>query len=62
VARRLRAVFEDLLQNVPDERKAAVRNELDLLAHAVERTFEDAEDRARVSQADSQGMGSSPRS
>jgi hypothetical protein len=38
-----------------------VRHELDLLAQSVERTFEDAEDRARASEADPQGIGSSPR-
>jgi len=62
VARRLRAVFEDLLRDVPEVRKAAVRHELDLLVQSVERTFEDAEDRARASEADPQGIGSSPRS
>jgi uncharacterized membrane protein len=60
VARRLRAVFEDLLQTAPDARKAAVRQELHLLEQAVQRTFEDVEDRARVSEADPQGIGSSP--
>jgi hypothetical protein len=32
--RRLRAVLEDLLQILPDERKAAIRRELALLAAA----------------------------
>jgi uncharacterized membrane protein len=60
VARRLRAVFEDLLRVVPDARKAAVRRELDLLTQSVQRTFETVEDRARASEADPQGIGSSP--
>jgi len=60
VTRRLRAVFEDLLRVVPDERTLAIRHELDLLEQSVQRTFVDAEDRARASQADPQGIGSSP--
>ena len=61
VVRRLRAVFEDLLRTLPDERKAAISLELALLAEAVRRTFPDAPDQERASEPDEQGIGSSPR-
>jgi uncharacterized membrane protein len=48
IVRRLRAMLEDLLQLAPAQRKDPIRHELDLLAQAVERTFSDAEDRARA--------------
>jgi uncharacterized membrane protein len=59
VARRLRAMLEDLLAIVPDERRGAVHEELRLLARTVERAFPDVEDRNRASVADGQGLGSS---
>ena len=61
VMRRLRAVFEDLVRVVPDERKAAISRELALLAEAVKRTFPDALDQERASEPDEQGIGSSPK-
>jgi uncharacterized membrane protein len=61
VMRRLRAVFEDLLRILPDERKAAISRELALLAEAVRRTFPDPLDQERASEPDAQGIGSSPR-
>ncbi len=60
VMRRLRAVFEDLERVVPEERKAAIRRELDLLAESVRRTFPDALDQERAGDPDAQGLGSSP--
>jgi uncharacterized membrane protein len=62
VLRRLRAMLEDLGRAVPEARRAAVERELDLLGHAVQRAFADPEDRARASEGDAQGIGSSPRS
>jgi uncharacterized membrane protein len=59
VARRLRAMLEDLLRILPEERCASVREELRLLARTVERAFPDVEDRNRASVADEQGLGSS---
>jgi uncharacterized membrane protein len=61
VARRLRAMLEDLVAAVPAARKPAVQRELALLDQAVDRTFKDAEDRVRASEGDAQGIGSSPR-
>ena len=60
IMRRLRAMLDDLGEIVPDERKAAIRRELQLLAQAVERGFPDQEDRVGASQPDQQGLGSSP--
>jgi uncharacterized membrane protein len=59
IMRRLRAMLDDLAEIVPDERKMAVRRELQLLAHAVERGFPDHQDRVGASQPDQQGLGSS---
>jgi uncharacterized membrane protein len=58
VTRRLRAMFDDLLQILPEERTVAVRSELALLTQAVQRAFPDAEDQARASEPDQQGIGS----
>jgi len=60
VMRRLRAMLEDVERVVPEERKAAIRREMDLLAEAVRRTFPDALDQERASDPDAQGLGSSP--
>ena len=60
VARRLKAMFGDLIEVAPEERGRALDEELRLLARAVQRTFVDAEDRGRASVADQQGLGSSP--
>lgn len=60
VARRLRAMLEDLLAVVPEERQGALQEELALLARSVERAFPDAQDRSRASAPDQQGLGSSP--
>jgi uncharacterized membrane protein len=60
VARRMNAMFEDLIDVAPEERRRPLHEELRLLARAVERTFIDAEDRGRASVGDQQGLGSSP--
>ncbi|HET7294351.1 MAG TPA: DUF2254 domain-containing protein [Vicinamibacteria bacterium] len=57
VARRLRAMLEDLVAALPSERHPPLRAELRLLARSAERTFADAEDRARAERGDSQGLG-----
>lgn len=62
IARRLRALLEDLLQAVPVERRPVIQRELDLLTQTVRRGFADADDQARASEPDQQGIGSSPRS
>jgi uncharacterized membrane protein len=60
VARRLKAMFGDLIEVAPEERRRALYEELRLLARAVQRAFVDAEDRGRAGVADQQGLGSSP--
>jgi len=57
VARRLRAMLEDLLVAVPPARQAALREQLRLVHLSSERAFSDPEDRARAAHADSQGLG-----
>ena len=60
VARRLRAMLENLIQAVPQERAVRLREELDLLHRTVERNFLDGEDRTRAARPDSMGMGGLP--
>jgi uncharacterized membrane protein len=57
IARRMRAMLENLIAVVPPQRAEALRIELELLRRGVERDFPDAEDRARAAAADSLGMG-----
>jgi len=59
VARRLQAMIEHLLKVLPEARKAALQQELDLLQQAIERLFPDEVDRARAHIGDLQGIGSS---
>jgi uncharacterized membrane protein len=61
VARRLRALLEDLIAALPIERQPPLREELQLLQRSAERVFSDAEDRARAERGDSQGLGGSSR-
>lgn len=58
VARRLRAMLENLIQSLPEERTALLRAELDLLQRSSKRCFTDPEDQALADVGDSQGMGS----
>ena len=57
VARRLRALLEDLMAALPPPRHPPLRAELRTLQRSAERAFPDPEDRARAGQADSQGIG-----
>ena len=59
VDRRLRAMLEHLLEVLPDERRPPLRQELARLGNAVEREFQDEEDRRRAKVADYQGVGAS---
>ena len=59
VARRLQALLVHLLRVLPDARKAALQQELELLQHATQRLFPDDVDRARAQVSDLQGIGSS---
>jgi uncharacterized membrane protein len=57
VARRLRAMLEDLIHALPEERAAVLRLELSLLERSAKRFFGDAEDQAMAHVSDVQGMG-----
>jgi len=58
VARRLRAMLEDLIHSLPEERSVSLRRELSLLQRSAERFFVDPEDRASAEVGDFQGVGS----
>jgi uncharacterized membrane protein len=60
VTRRLQAMFEHLLSRAPEDRAAALRKEMSLLARTVERSFSDPEERAIALRGDLQGFGSRP--
>jgi len=57
IARRLRAMLENLIQTVPQERAPLLREELKLLHRSAERCFTDPEDRALAEVSDFQGVG-----
>lgn len=57
VARRLRAMLEDLIGVLPPGRTARLARELELLKRSVQRGFLEPEDRELADRGDSQGMG-----
>lgn len=57
VSRRLRAMIENLLENLPESRRPALRRELDLLDRALDKLHEFPEDLELARQADFQGLG-----
>ena len=57
IARRMRAMLDNLIQAVPPQRAAPLRAELEILNRGVERDFRDPEDRIRAASGDSLGMG-----
>jgi len=57
VARRLRAMLENLVETLPKERAEPLRLELKLLKQSAERFFQDPEDRALANVGDAQGVG-----
>lgn len=57
VARRLRAMIENLIETLPAHRHAALQQELGLLDRDVEKHFISPEDRALARVGDSQGLG-----
>jgi uncharacterized membrane protein len=58
VARRLRAMLENLIATLPEHRAGVLRQELSLLHRSAERFFSEPEDRALAQVGDSQGVGS----
>ncbi len=61
VARRLRAMAENLIQTLPEHRDPALRSELDLLDRTIEKRFDFPEDLALARVPDAQGLGGSER-
>jgi len=57
VARRLRAMLENLIAVLPPELTALLRRELTLLQRSAERLFPEPEDRALADVGDLQGVG-----
>ena len=57
IARRMRAMLEDLIATLPEERAEPLRMELTLLKRSAERFFQEPEDRALAETSDSQGVG-----
>jgi uncharacterized membrane protein len=57
IARRLRAMMESLIQVLPENRAALLRQELALLHRCAERFFSEPEDRALAEVSDFQGVG-----
>lgn len=57
VARRLRAMLENLIQVLPEDRSSILRLELSLLQRSAERFFVEPEDRALADVSDFQGVG-----
>jgi uncharacterized membrane protein len=57
IARRLRAMLENLIQTVPEARAVLLRHELTLLRRSAERFFSEPEDRALAEVSDFQGVG-----
>jgi uncharacterized membrane protein len=57
IARRLRAMLENLIQTLPETRIVLLREELNLLDRTAERFFPEPEDRALADVSDSQGVG-----
>jgi uncharacterized membrane protein len=57
IARRLRAMLENLIQTLPQERAVSLQQELKLLHRSAERFFTEPEDRALADVSDFQGVG-----
>jgi len=57
IARRLRAMLENLIQTLPEARAVRLRQELALLHRSAERFFSEPEDRALAEVGDFQGVG-----
>lgn len=57
IARRLRAMLENLMQTLPEERAPLLQQELNLLRRSTERFFPEPEDKALADMSDSQGVG-----
>jgi uncharacterized membrane protein len=61
VTRRLRAMLENLIQTLPEERTVLLRRELELVRRSAERFFTEPEDRTLAEISDFQGVGGKQR-
>lgn len=61
VMRRMKALISELIDIMPEERRAALRHWQERLQSTVTRTFPDEQDKLDASAADRQGLGSSQR-
>jgi uncharacterized membrane protein len=61
VARRMRAMLEDLIPSLPAHRALALQRELALLKTTINHCFAIPEDRMRAESPDSQGLGGTPK-
>jgi uncharacterized membrane protein len=59
VMRRLKAMLENLIETLPEQRAPLLRNELRLLASSSKRIFREADDQTLADTADLQGIGGS---
>jgi uncharacterized membrane protein len=59
VARRLRAMLENLIETLPESRRSLLHQELTLLHRSAERFFTEPEDRVLADESDFQGVGGS---
>jgi uncharacterized membrane protein len=57
IARRLRAMLENLIQTLPEERRSLLQQELKLVRSSAQRCFAEPEDRAMAEVSDFQGVG-----
>jgi uncharacterized membrane protein len=57
IARRLRAMLENLITTLPPERAPLLRQELDLLQRSTQRSFPEIEDQVLAGISDPQGVG-----
>jgi uncharacterized membrane protein len=57
VMRRMRALLQDLSEQVPPERRAALQSYLERVDNGIRRSFEDADDRKDAFEEDRQGLG-----
>jgi uncharacterized membrane protein len=60
IARRLRAMLENLIRTLPESRVSLLRQELSVLRRSAERFFAEPEDRALAEESDFQGVGGKP--
>jgi uncharacterized membrane protein len=57
VMRRMRALLQDLKENVPPERRPALQRYLERVDNGIRRAFEDGDDRKDAFEVDRQGLG-----